>query len=206
MYKEQVSPGYWFDMETASGRKVSLAAVRGNKIYKFRVNLLSFMLSFILSVGFPLIRWIYVLWRPALTKPLLFFLLSSPCERVALRHAAIIISRAAHKPTPFAPRRVLRQRSEIPVIFYYVTCGIFFFSKVPQRCSARLNNRNSLLFPYKIKSHQREAFNPVTRRWLADLIFSRCDLRGGGDVLPKGGGREKRALCALSLQPLMKLS
>lgn len=207
MYDEQVGPGCWrlrwwrplvgnwlWLLSPGEGMKIN----SGSSCFHLP--------SFMLSVGFPLICWIYVLWRVALTESLLFFPLSFSFWASRSRALeAIIISRAAHTPDPFAPRRILRRRSRVPVIFYYVTCEIFFFFQGVWRCSTRFNNRNSLLFPYKIKSHQKEAFNPVTLRWLADLIFSGCELCGG-DELPKGGGQEKRARLALSLQPLMKLS
>lgn len=62
-----------FEVVTASGRKLTLAALPwwGNEI---NPGSSCFHLpSFMLSVGFPLICWIYVLWRVALTESLLFF-------------------------------------------------------------------------------------------------------------------------------------
>lgn len=117
-----------FEVVTASGRKLTLAALPwwGNEINSG--SSCFHLPSFMLSVGFPLICWIYVLWRVALTESLLFFPLSFSFWASRSRAlAAIIISRAAHTPDPFAPRRILRRRSSVLVIFYYVTCEIFFF-------------------------------------------------------------------------------
>lgn len=180
-------------METVSGRKLTLAVL---PCWENEINSGSscfHLPSFMLSVGFPLICWIYVLWRMALTESLLFFphLLSfwASCFRALV---AIIISRAAHTPTlrpeeDFAPEK---RSSCHHLLCYFWDFSFSFFQGARQR-STRFNNRNSLLFSYKIKSHQKR---PLTQslRWLADLIFSGCELCGG-DELPTGSGRETQA-------------
>lgn len=124
------------EVETVSGRKLTLSALScwGNEINSG--SSCFHLLSFMLSVGFPLICWIYVLWRVALTESLLFFppLLSFWASR-SRALAAIIISRAAHTPTPFAPRRIfaLEKRSSCHLLLCYMWDLSSFFFFFPRR-------------------------------------------------------------------------